>query len=466
MFRSRLMREGSVGLFFLLGIILFGGIIFFLKDNNLGGKNYQLKLLFENAGGLREGAKVYYRGVPVGHITAINPSSNGVEISTEIDNNLRIPKDVKISTLRSGLLGEVSVAVVPQSDLKDLGAQIDPFSAKCRQQQLILCDSEKINAKSTPDLVESLSSLTERINNQDFFDMINSTLDRVNKTSDKMFLLMDKSTVLVTQLNKDFKTITTTTEKIGNAADRIGNTADIANEQLDNLGNSYSNTAIELSILANNLNQLIDENKTDFRTAISNFSQTTAEVSRLVENTDKLVSKVSPDDVGKISKNLGTVTDNLGTASGTLIDISKELQNLSKELNNPTNLVALQQTLDSARVTFANTAKITSDIDEFTGDPEFRNNMKKLVNGLSSLVSYTETLEKQIELANLLEEVEKVTVKENKTILIEENPPLTLQSQPFPTVLSSKDTTEINPEINKKEENINPNNQSSPTTDK
>ena len=45
MFRSRLMREGSVGLFFLLGIILFGGIIFFLKDNNLGGKNYQLKLL-------------------------------------------------------------------------------------------------------------------------------------------------------------------------------------------------------------------------------------------------------------------------------------------------------------------------------------------------------------------------------------------------------------------------------------
>jgi len=43
------------------------------------------------------------------------------------------------------------------------------------------------------------------------------------------------------------------------------------------------------------------------------------------------------------------------------------LRDVSNALNNPTNLLVLQQTLDSARVTFQNTQKITSDLDELTG---------------------------------------------------------------------------------------------------
>jgi len=48
---------------------------------------------------------------------------------------------------------------------------------------------------------------------------------------------------------------------------------------------------------------------------------------------------------------------------------SANLRDISNALNSPTNLLVLQQTLDSARVTFQNAQKITSDLDELTGDP-------------------------------------------------------------------------------------------------
>jgi len=59
----------------------------------------------------------------------------------------------------------------------------------------------------------------------------------------------------------------------------------------------------------------------------------------------------------------------------------------------------LQQTLDSARVTFQNAQKITSDLDELTGDPAFRENIRQLINGLSGLVSSTQQLQQQVEVA-------------------------------------------------------------------
>ena len=81
------------------------------------------------------------------------------------------------------------------------------------------------------------------------------------------------------------------------------------------------------------------------------------------------------------------------------------LRDISKNINDPKNLIVLQKTLDSARATFENAQKITSDLDEITGDPAFRLNLLNLVNGLSNLVSSTEQLDKQVQTAQILEPV-------------------------------------------------------------
>ena len=80
---------------------------------------------------------------------------------------------------------------------------------------------------------------------------------------------------------------------------------------------------------------------------------------------------------------------------------------MTANLNDPKTLLMLQQTLDSARTTFQNTQKITADIDDLTGNPEFRSNLRNLVNGLGKLVSSAEQLEQQAKLAQSIEPLGK-----------------------------------------------------------
>jgi phospholipid/cholesterol/gamma-HCH transport system substrate-binding protein len=47
--------------------------------------------------------------------------------------------------------------------------------------------------------------------------------------------------------------------------------------------------------------------------------------------------------------------------------------------------------------------KITSDLDELTGDPAFRQNLLRLVNGLSGLVSSTKQVQQQVQVATTLD---------------------------------------------------------------
>ncbi|MBL1210065.1 MAG: MCE family protein [Geminocystis sp. GBBB08] len=446
--RSRLVREGSVGLFLLLGLIVFGGMVFFLKGHKFQNSNYQLKLQFANAGGLREGGRVFFRGVGVGRIVQIRPGSNGVEIVAEIDGQLRIPSDVRVSTIRSGLLGDVSVNIIPKNDLTDEAKQINPLSQDCSTQSIILCHQESINAQASPDLVESLSRLADRFNDDQLFDNVNTAVISINSAGKKVSNLTDNLSTLTTQVKQDLSKVSNAAERISHSADAVANTAqsfsntaDVTTEQVKRLADDYSNLSSEISTLTTNVNTVITENKSNLSTAIASLSQTAQEVSQVAKNTDQLVTRVNQTDVEKISKNFETSSQNL-------TEISKNLLTLSQELNNPTNLVTLQQTLDSARVTFANTAKITSEIEEFTGDPEFRRNLRKLVNGLSNLVSYTELLEKQIELATLLEEVEKVTVENDSTTSVQQPVKLEITKKQFPAAIYIH--PEKNPDINDK----------------
>jgi phospholipid/cholesterol/gamma-HCH transport system substrate-binding protein len=86
-------------------------------------------------------------------------------------------------------------------------------------------------------------------------------------------------------------------------------------------------------------------------------------------------------------------------------EMSENLRDVSKSISDPQVILTVQKTLDSARVTFENAQKITSDVEELTGDSTLRNNVRKLVNGLSNLVSFTNQFEQQLYTAQLMESV-------------------------------------------------------------
>jgi phospholipid/cholesterol/gamma-HCH transport system substrate-binding protein len=214
------------------------------------------------------------------------------------------------------------------------------------------------------------------------------------------------------EVKKDIKNVSEAATKFQKTADAITNTATVATEQINSISEDFRKTSGEINILASNLNNIIDSNKTSINDAIISLSETTREVGNLAKDADSLIGKIDKSLTENDVKNL---VANLEKATNNFEKISNNLLALSTEINNPANLVTLQQTLDSARVTFANTAKITSDLDQLTGDPKFRSNVRKLVNGLSDLISYTELLEKQVQLAIILDSAQQITT-DNSTI--------------------------------------------------
>jgi len=113
-----------------------------------------------------------------------------------------------------------------------------------------------------------------------------------------------------------------------------------------------------------------------------------------------LNAALDSEDIEQLLNNLNTLIANSATASENLRDISTSF-------NDPTLLLSLQETLTSARETFENMRKITSEVDELTGDPAFRQNLRNLVNGLSNLLSSTQQIEQHVQIAQALEEYQQ-----------------------------------------------------------
>ncbi|MBF2057266.1 MAG: MCE family protein [Cyanobacterium sp. T60_A2020_053] len=410
MARSRLAREGTLGLFIILGGVIFGGLVFFLRGMTLGQDTYQLRLQFDNVGGLREGGRVLYRGMEVGKITAITPDVNGIEVITDIDSTLKIPKDLLVETTQSGLLGEIIITMSPQSQLTDGARQINPLSPECNEQNEIICDQDVIKGQFSGDLIASMTKLTVLLSDPVFFGQLNQAVVNTAKAGENVALLSNDLSAFIASTRKDLDKLSTVADSVIATSESFANTANVTSEQINRLADQFSTTATEISALTRNTNELIENNKSTLNETVVSLSETSKEATQLIKNANNVVGKLDRtlDQVDTVA-----MAENINQAIANLETITNNLNAVSQELNNPTNLVALQQTLDSARVTFANTAKITSDIDDLTGDAQFRDNVRRLVDGLSSLISYTDMLEKQVELATILHDAQQITAKQS-----------------------------------------------------
>ena len=109
------------------------------------------------------------------------------------------------------------------------------------------------------------------------------------------------------------------------------------------------------------LSDVIQENK-------ANISQTIVNVQKASKDVDDLAvqmqATVKEADKYLRSPQTANILANLDKVSTNAVEISRNLEGISKSLNDPKIILTVQQTLDSARSTFQNTQKITSDLDE------------------------------------------------------------------------------------------------------
>ncbi|MBE9043902.1 MCE family protein [Pleurocapsales cyanobacterium LEGE 10410] len=380
--RSRTQREGSVGLLIIFGILLFGGVILWIKGFAFGKESYKIVADFPDVNGIQEGDGVRYRGLQVGRVEEVQPSTNGVDVVVEIDSSeLLIPKDATLKARSSGLIGETFIEIVPQSELLIETDNLSPIGSDCNSEQIV-CDNARLEGEkgiTLDDLLPYTYRFSRAYGEPEFVDQVDSALGNAAVAADEIAALTRDTSALVKDLQQEVSNISTVTQTV----------TDVANDTSTELvatAQTYRETAQQISRLASNVEELIDQNENNLTSTLSSIKTTSDRLSGLVTKIDRSVDAT---DTEQLANNLAELTTNAVVAS-------QNLKNISESFGSQESLVNLQQTLDSARVTFDNAQKITSDLESITGDPTFLKNVRELVNGLSNLVSTTEQLEQQI----------------------------------------------------------------------
>lgn len=368
--QPRTVREGTVGLLILVGVGLFGGLILWLKGLNPANRSFQVIATFATINGVQVGSPVRYRGVTVGRIDQISPGANGVEVKINISPaDLTIPRDSELTVNQSGLLGETVLDILPRREVAPDAIAGKPLEQDCNR-DVILCQGSRIQGSlgiSTDELIRATIRFADTYSSPQFTGNVNALTKNSSVAAAEIAQLSREVTSLVKSARQEIGTFS-------------------------NTARSISTTANEATLTIAQVNNLLTANRSTIVSTLDNLNATSTELRSTVARLSPVVNQVQQ---SSLIRNLETLSANAAQASANFRDVSNSL-------NNPNGLTTLQQTLDSARATFENAQKITSDLDELTGDPALRDNLRKLINGLSGLVSSTQQLQQQAQVAQIL----------------------------------------------------------------
>jgi len=378
--RARAIREGSVGLLILVGVALFGGLVLWLRGLNPGNRTYEVLVTFEDTLGMQVGTTVRYRGVPVGRVVNIRPSSNEVDVRLEITQaDLRIPaEDLRVAANQSGFIGETTIDITPMSELTEVEQTLSPTAPDC-DTSIIVCDGEQligVTGVSYESLLESAESLAETFADPELLEEFKAALNRATEF-----------TVEATELTNELTELTLTARAEINP---LSNSVQAAT-------NSAAAAAQEVQFTATEVRGLLEANRLNITSTLTNVSRGSDRLSGIL---DQLATELEDP---QLIADLRALSANAAEASASFRDAALDIRTLTGSLSQPENLLLLQQTLESARDVFQGAQKVLSDVDALTGDPVIRNNIRDLIEGLNNLLSNAEMLEQQTQLAIALD---------------------------------------------------------------
>lgn len=349
--RSRVVREGSVGLMLVAGVGALAGLIFWLRGVSLGQDRYDVIVEFNDTAGLTVGTPVIYRGVQVGQVIDITAQSNSVLVRIQIQPaSLAIPRDSVISAQISSLLGSPNLTIEPKRNIPaEVLAKTQPRSPNC-DRAVILCNGSVVEGAQSASFASILTSIATLVSEIEQAKLVNTLSQTSRDASEAARSIRQLSSSLQQQISPLRETL--------NAAQGAASQVEAA----------------------------IAENRQSVRTTLTNLESSSQELQDILNSLEPAIDKA----------NSGKLVDNLNELSANLAVASRNIRDVSTALNSPENLLTLQQTLDSARITFQNAQKITTDLNRLTGDPAVIENIRRLINSLGRLLSSTGALQEQV----------------------------------------------------------------------
>ena len=289
---AKLTPEAKVGIFVLIGIILLvymslrvGGIQFGRAEG------YEVYIRFESAAGLDNDASVRVAGVEIGRVKGIVLQNNKAKVVLRINPDVKIGKDFTAVLKTKGLLGERYVELIPGSPNApslEAGGEITRVTTYTDLDKLI-----SILSDAATDIKKVSESLSNALGGREGQATLKNIVTNIDEITERLNNVVKRND-----------------EKFA----RIVNNFELFSKILKEQGPEITGG---LKAVADNLNQLIAENKEPLRDGIDNLRTATAKLGETMETINRLAKNVEPkiDDsvetiksiVNKVDKGEGTL---------------------------------------------------------------------------------------------------------------------------------------------------------------
>jgi phospholipid/cholesterol/gamma-HCH transport system substrate-binding protein len=298
----RSVREALVG-FTLLGAVIGGfSLWFWLRGVSLSRNNWTLKVRFADAAGLADRSAVMFRGVQVGNVRRISPTSSAVVAELEItDPSLHLARPV-VAQVQSGSLlgGDAQVALI--STGPPLPASAPRPGDKACSNILMVCNGSSLEGATSASLsnvTELMQSLLIEAEKQNLVPQIASTTKSFDATSLEATRFLKDAQKTAAQLDVLIRQLNVVAGK--------------AEPMLASLTTASADAAAA-SRHVRNLTAALDNPRTlaELKTTVSNAERLTARIDAVGGDVSKLTSDPRfMDGVRSLAIGLGQLFDEL-----------------------------------------------------------------------------------------------------------------------------------------------------------
>ena len=198
MTQMKVSPQAKVGMVTVLALLLLAGLIVWKGDFFLKARGYAIIGVFQNVGGLSEGADVRYRGFKVGKVVSVNPSMNENLVTVSVGSQVTVPADSSLRIAFDGLIGQKYLEIVPGSSEARLapGSRVTGFST------LGLVDFVDVGTKNLQESKRILTSFRELSEDPNVKKAIKGSLINVEGASHDISAMTKRFTLLADELQQ------------------------------------------------------------------------------------------------------------------------------------------------------------------------------------------------------------------------------------------------------------------------
>jgi phospholipid/cholesterol/gamma-HCH transport system substrate-binding protein len=395
------------------GLVCFGLLVFLslrLFGIPFWARSFRTVLLLPHGRGLVVGDPVTYRGVRIGEVRSIQPEAEGVAVVAEITPADRlIPRDSLIQVAPGEQEGHRTLDIIPRRELpndikiaKPLDRNCDPNLILCHQGNLDSASqlqtslrnlrALRIQTSSTLQTIDTLGANTDallaEVRQEQLVSSINITLIALQKVIEKLSKLSDDTSGMLSTIRQN-----RTIEKISQIS---GESAALLQEvRRTQTLNNLNSTLVSVRGTSEQIRTFMAINRIRLTDTLTSLSQTSKQLNRSLRRLDPLAQQLEQT---KVLSSLDQIAMNTAI-------LTSDLQKFSGALSDPQTLQRLHTLLAAAESLILNLNKITSDVDELTGNPRFREDVLELIHALSKLFSLVQKFSEQLSQAEALNQV-------------------------------------------------------------